>query len=584
MFEPRVLESIRPKGLQMAVVELPTPEGQTADRAFYIAKVGGKLRDGREKACEVRFSLPIPKNGVFQVNDLRRFVVPQGLVNLHNYRIGGRLDYFFQPRSRVIFDALVMAFDKVFTEFFMTGELPLTTTLQNEIDGWFKTSPVTQEAPRNAVGMRSLWELVHLRIPKAGLDISERYFDERWLGKLDPASTPSGDKVNTAYRMVAGASIQGGILRPGNGLFCSTILEHHMPVALCPRRTHISRSAYESAITLETYEDPIVGKPGLHGRHLLTAIMRFGTLNGDDAIVISQSAATKLRSAQSIMESFHAVGSFKMLIGEGDDIVPDQPYAERTDPITQKVTLVVPRRVKSRSQIKHIHRFKSSYFGVDATRVRLTCISSALAATGDKVFTRGAIKGVIRVVPDEQMPVTANGETIEAIVSPESVVGRRAMSVYWEGMANKHAQKGGQVLVDHFDPRPKFEEFVNMGYGDPEPLFIGGQKLSQPVWVAPIYYLRLDKIASQIVSVHSGGQALNGMRLPVDSAQAGGQKRDFAKGASMIARGMDDILHEMIRKDMRAPYALKELKKVLEVPTTPAEAMPMEVQSAEAKD
>jgi hypothetical protein len=346
-----------------------------------------------------------------------------------------------------------------------------------------------------------------------------------------------------------------------------------MPVALCPRRTHITRSAYESHINLDTYEEPLVGNPGLSGRHLLTAIMRYGTLTGEDAIVISQSAADKMQSAQAIQESFFATGSFKLLVSEGDYITPDEVYAEVTDPITQQVTYNQPRRVKSKALVKQIRHYASSYFGVEATRVKLTCIASAPAATGDKVFTRGAIKGVLRVVPDEQMPRTASGELVEAIVSPESVVGRRAMSVYWEGMANKHVQGGGKVLVDHFDPRPSFEEFVNMGYGDPEPLTLNGQPLPEQTWVAPIYFIRLDKIAREIVSVHYGAQAVNGMGLPIDSAQAAGQKRDFAKGASMIARGMTNILTEMITKDMKAPHALKELRKVLDI----AENMPVVV-------
>jgi hypothetical protein len=565
MFDAHVLESIRPKGMEMKVTETPQEEGQESDRRFYKTRISGKILDGTIKETEVTFSLPVPRNGIFQVNDLQRFVIPQAMVDLGALDFSKRVDYFVKPRSQVVYDAMVEVFDAAFTDFYMTGQPMVSLTLQNEIDGWFKTSPMTQDVPRNKVGQRSLWELVHLRIPDGGLDLTEREFNPDWLNRLDPASTPSGDKVNRTYRLVKGAKIEDGKIVPGDGLFCSTIEDHHMPVALCPRRTHISRSAYESHITLESYEDPLVGKPGLFGRHLLTAIMRYGTLNGEDAIVISESAAEKLRSAQMVNESFYAMGAFKLLVKEGEMIGPDRDIAEVTDPITQKTTIVRPKKLANQATVKHIRHFKSSYFGVPATRVRITAVSSAHASSGDKVFARGAVKGVLRVLPDTMMPINKDGQTIEAIISPESVVGRRAMSVYWEGMANRYVQGGGKVTVDHFDPRPTFEEFVKMGLGDPEVMFLNGERLPEPVWSAPIYFIRLDKIAGEIVSIHSGSQALNAMGLPVDSARAGGQRRDFAKGASMVARGMGSILGTLLEKNMKAPHALKELRKVLMV-------------------
>jgi DNA-directed RNA polymerase beta subunit len=260
-------------------------------------------------------------------------------------------------------------------------------------------------------------------------------------------------------------------------------------------------------------------------------------------------------------------------VKEGDYINPDMVIAETTDPVTGEKTQVRPKKWKSTSQIKSIRIFRSTYFGVQASRVRISCIASAPAQSGDKVFTRGAIKGVVRVIPDEMMPKLENGETIEAIVSPDSVVGRRAMSVYWEGMANWYAEHGGEVIVDHFKPEPSFKELVDRGYGDGDFLWLGGEKLPEKTWFAPIYFIRLDKISHQIVSFQNGEQPVNGIGLAVDKASAGGQKRDFAKGAAMVAKGMGNILETLIRDNLKAPHAIKELTKVLanadgvEVPT-----------------
>lgn len=564
MFEPKLLETIHPKGFRMRVKEIPPQDANVeSDRKFYKAQISGTILDGTAKTFVVEFSIPIPNKGVFQINDLQRFVIPYGMVDLSRSKLGEKLKYFFKPRAEIVFDGITRAFDTALTDFFMSGNPVSSIALQNEIDGWFKTSKHTQEPPKNEIGLRSMWELIHLQIPDRGLDVSERMFNPEWFSLLDPASTPSGDKVNLTYRMVKGAKIVDGQIVPGKSVFCSTIEDYHMPVSLCPRRTHISRNPYESHIALDMYEDPLVGKPGLSGRHLLTAIMRFGTYTGEDAIVFSESAAEKMTSAMMVNESFHAIGDFHLKVKEGDYINPDMVIAETTDPVTGEKTQVRPKKWKSVSQIKAIRIFRSTYFGVQASRVRISCIASAPAQSGDKVFTRGAIKGVIRVIPDEMMPKLENGDTIEAIVSPDSVVGRRAMSVYWEGMANWYAQHGGEVIVDHFKPEPSFKELVNRGYGDGDFLWLGGEKLPEKTWFAPIYFVRLDKISHQIVSFQNGEQPVNGIGLAVDKASAGGQKRDFAKGAAMVAKGMGNILHTLIKDNLKAPHAIKELTKVL---------------------
>ncbi len=571
MINADTLEMIRPKGLRMLVDEIdpkpsPTELGGIpvvgCDRKFYQATVSGKLLNGEFKETIIEFSLPVDEDGVYTVGGLRRVVVPQGILDLEDYQLGKEPSYLFRSRGRVLMIALRDIFDRCFTEFFMTGEPPPPATLQNEIDFFFKASSRTQTAPESRIGLTSIKEMVYVDAPEEGLDLSNRKFPRHLLGYLDPASTPSSERVNKAFRRSKGATVVGEP-EQGESLFCSTITDHHLPVSLNPRRTHLARSAYESSIELDYPDKPLIGNPGLSGKHLLTAVMNHRCNTGDDAIVVSLSAAVKLRATRKVTEQMYVTGSLHMKVKEGEGILPGDLLAEAVDPLTDVKVEFRTRNLRGPAIVRSISAVQSTYFNEPATRIRVVCESTADAQCGDKVFTRAAIKGVLRVVPNEDMPVTDDGRIIEAIVGPESIVGRRAMAAYWEMMGNAYAKDGGTVLVDHFDPRPSFGQLVEHGYGEPVQLTYLGEVLPEKTYIGEMFFIRLDKIAREILSIHAGEVPLNGMGLPIDAASRSGQKRDFAKAAAMKARGLDQTLLDLQHKNTYAKYALEELRKVL---------------------
>lgn len=572
MLKAHALNRMTPRGFRVEATQVAGPEVPVeagglriaeCERVYYNLRIYGFQRSAVHGECTVQISFPIPKAGVIEINGLRRSVVQEAVVDVPMYRLGEPPVYYIRDRMMVVCSAIEGILAKHLMDFFMTGEKPADLAVQADIDKWCKTDPMCQDAPESKIGLDSLRDMVYVRAPDGGLDLGPRQFSERLLGIFDPASTPSGDKVNLSYRLCEGVKIYGTMPHPGVSIFCKTINRYHGPVSLSPRRTHISRAPYEHSLDLEEPQKPTIGNQGPDGRELLTAIMRFGAYVGEDAIVFSQTAAEKMRARRIIVEQFPAVGSIHMKVQVGDTIMPGQPLAQTTSIENLQETEVLAKKIRHPALVTDINAVYSRWFNVPCVRVRVRTQSIVNLQNGDKVFTRGAIKGVVRVLPDSQMPTMPDGTPLDVIISPESVIGRRSMSVYWEMMANKASKQGIPVVMDHFDPRPSMPELVQQGYGDCEQLFIRGVPLPEKTFVGPMFVFRLDKLASEIVSYHKGDVQLNGMGLPADNAKAAGQKRDLAKGIALLARGFTKTFHELSERNMHAPYALEELTKVL---------------------
>lgn len=578
MFAAEVLQKhIRPRGMKFEVVEIVDPPAPVAnvvgvtsyeqDRKFYKGTVEGYGVGEMWLKADVEFSLPIPnQNGIFEINGSRRYIVQEGIIDLPRCEFGKPIEFFFRSRTKVLLMALNGIFNGAFMEFFMRGQPPTSMELQTAIDSWFKSSPMTQDVPESPIAASSLKDLVYLRVERRGLEVDERRFSPRLWNKIDPSSTPQGEKVNVAYRLVDGAKIEGSNIVPGKSIFCSTTQRYGIAGALSPRRLHLVRAGIEHSMPLVEYETPLVGAAGPSGRHLRTAIMHFRAHAGEDAIVMSETASKKLTAIRHYREQVWSLGEIHMKVAEGDAVAPGQLLAEVMDPLDGTKSEVHSKKAKYPGVIERLRAVRSEISGIKAVRIDITIKCEIPVESGDKVYTRAAVKGVVRVVPDEQMPVTPNGRVIEAIISPESVVGRRAMLVYWEMMANQYALKTKKpVIADHLVQSPTFKELVDMGYGDGVQLSLNGEQLEQQTYVGYTFFMRTDKLAREMLSAHNEDVTLNGMRVPVDKARVSGQKRDLAKGLAMLARGLRmNFTHSLI-VNMHGQHAFRELARVLGV-------------------
>jgi len=224
------------------------------------------------------------------------------------------------------------------------------------------------------------------------------------------------------------------------------------------------------------------------GRNLRVAYMPWKGYNYEDGIVISEGAAKKLTSEHMFRNSvtsekniildkkkFNAeVGAVtpkeqmdklddQAVIREGEvvhpgDILIGALRREEVTPEQQKMGLFAKRLIKP---VRPRMTTWDKDVPGEVTRVtkhgkKTTVYVKALtpADIGDKIVGRHANKGIItNVVPDNEMPQTADGTPAEVLLNPTGVPGRINLGQVLETAASKIARKTGKpYVVNNFDP------------------------------------------------------------------------------------------------------------------------------------
>jgi len=592
---------IKPFGMKMEVTEvapeIPEVEegviGEIPDRVFFKASITGSKRSTEVTACEVEFSLPrMDEDGIYEVEDLTCSLVREGLLNLGRCTPGGSVIHSFVDRQRIATKAVSTAFHKAFSDFYSHGQPPTNLQLQLAIDGALKPgNKLVQVVPANVIARADVKSLVYVRPPEEGMDLKHRKFRPDWWKKLDPASTPGSTKVNIAYRLAQGSRIVGGEVIAGDKLFCSTLEQFAVAGSLVPRRMHIIRSAMCSTLPLVKGEYPLVKRSALQGRHLVTAVMNIPSYTGEDAIVVSEDAAEKMTAMRTVVDKvFIQGGEWHAKVKAGDVVNEKTPLMEivsreskeswqrRIDELeadgkpSSKLRergphkkQVFPRKLPYSAFVDSVTVRETVHMGIQMLCVRVAMSAELSLKDGDKVITRQGVKGVVRVLPAERMPETEEGRKVEMIISPESIVTRRAMAVYWEMMATEYMIKTKEpVEAGHRSPRPTFKQLVDAGYGGKTQLTLKGEPLKEKTFVGYLFIVRLDKIAAEIASTAQEGDFLTGMQTSLNSARMSGQKKDPAKNFCMLARGLERTFIVLTKQNMKGRHALREMMKILE--------------------
>lgn len=595
---------IRPFGMRLQTVEVqpvdPASLGngqnvtiEESDRRFFMANVSGGKRSSEISECRVTFSLPkMDEDGLYEIDGFTCAIVREGLIDLASSNPGGRVKHWYLDRKRVVSRILSEAFQRAFADFYSHGHAPTDIQLQTVIDAQFKPgNPLVQPVPRSEIARNDLKSLVYVRTPDSGMDLTHRRYNDEMWGRLDPASTPGGTKVNIAYRLAHGSAISNGALIPSQSMFCPTLEQFALPAAYVPRRMHIIRSALCATLPVVDYEYPVIKRAKIKGKHLVTAIMNHPSYTGEDAIVVSQSAAIKMTATRHVQEKVFVDGDWHLQVEVGDAVDSHTPLIEvisansfnawkdkiqglqaeerPTDKLEEKGPdrdIVYSRKLPYSAFVDSISVRETTHMGVRMKRVTISMTADLPLKTGDKVITRHGVKGIVRVLPDDQMPVLEDGTTrVELMISPESVINRRAMAVYWEMMATAYTMKTGQpVEADHASPRPTFKQLVDAGYGKSRQLYVDGEALPHKTYVGHLFLVRLDKLASEVISVPSKTEALTGMGTALNSARINGQKKDPAKNFCLVARGLSNTFTEITRQNMTGGHALKEFMKILD--------------------
>ena len=250
-------------------------------------------------------------------------------------------------------------------------------------------------------------------------------------------------------------------------------------------------------------------------------------------------------------------------VDSGDVLVPVvSPLSESTMTDTQRMmkalgmeqtsddSLKVPKFV--RGKVVRVERTP----GLKGTNVRVYVESERPLTVGSKLSGTMGNKGIItRIVPDSEMPRTADGRPLDVLMSPLTVPSRKNIGQLAELLAGKIAEKTGKpYVVDNL--KGNYVERVlhdakKLGISEKEPVFdpATGKAYELPVTLGNLYMLRLEHEAATTKYQARGLEGPVGM----DTGQAA--KRRTAERTNpqsfgememrtLIAHGADEVLRD----------------------------------------
>jgi DNA-directed RNA polymerase subunit beta len=311
----------------------------------------------------------------------------------------------------------------------------------------------------------------------------------------------------------------------------------------------------------------------------------------DDAIVISQAMANRLRSLHT---DTHEVDFKSQGLKGGLDhfrsIFPDMFHKDQLSQMDEDGVVRVgstvnkddplvlasrPRNFNSsQAALGNLHKvartlranasetWDSKHAGkvVDVAKnrdgsVKVVVESERPTEDGDKLVFRTGNKGVTsRIIPDAHMPRTADGRPLEVLLNPMGIPSRANSQLPLEIMLGKVAEKTGQpIKLPGFNKNnDSWLQFVRQklaenGLTDKEEVFdpLDNRKLERPITVGSAYLLKLHHTGSSKTSSR-GQNSYDADGQPAKGGGAGGQSKRLSglEVGGMISSGAYANLRE----------------------------------------
>lgn len=189
-------------------------------------------------------------------------------------------------------------------------------------------------------------------------------------------------------------------------------------------------------------------------------------------------------------------------------------------------------------------------------RIKVRVAQLRKVTEGDKLAGRHGNKGVIsKIVPAADMPYLENGEKIDIIISPLSVLSRmnlgQLLETHWAFAASRLGYKIAAPVFEKIPEEKLIEEFKRAGLPiDGKCTLIDGrtgQPFGNKITVGKAYILKLTHMVEEKIHARSTGPYSLVTQQPLGGkAQMGGQRLGEMEVWALEAYGAASILQEML--------------------------------------
>jgi DNA-directed RNA polymerase II subunit RPB2 len=342
------------------------------------------------------------------------------------------------------------------------------------------------------------------------------------------------------------------------------------------------------------------------GEMVIVAIGSYGGYNQEDSIIFNKSAIDRGLFSATI---FHTekdednkvfgveevrckpdktktkgikFGNYDKLTSEG--IVPENTFIKNKDIIIGKVMPIKDNKNDHSKIIKfkdesHIYKSKEESYidknivsrnGDGYTFCKVRIRNYRKPVIGDKFSSRAGQKGTCGVIlPEEDMPFTANGVRPDIIINPHAIPSRMTIGQLKETLLSKVITElglfGDGTSFNEVNVKTICKELQNVGYESHgnELMMNGltGQQLEANIFMGPTFYQRLKHMVNDKQHSRSIGPMVVLTRQPAEGrSRDGGLRFGEMERDAMIAHGASSFTKERMY-DVSDAYKVNVCKK-----------------------